>query len=767
MKRLIFLATGLAIVVAADGCAFAQSQAPPGAGKWALLVACTEYPSLDKFRQLEGPGNDVVEMREMLRSKEYGFQDKCIVVLAEGGDEKHLPTRANIEREFKELARRAQAGDQVLILLSGHGSQQPDTKPFDEIDGLDEIFLPRDIGKWDENRQTVQNAIIDDELNDWLEAICKKEALVWFIADSCHSGTLIRGLGREVEREVPADKLIPEAALQKAVIRGAAAQGGLAGAAPKAVNRGAQTQGGLAGNVNRLAGLISLSAAQPGEPTIELPLPERGSPFHGLLTFTLMKALKTALEVDKKPLTYRQLAHRIYASYLALGRSWPTPMLEGRDQDRDRFVLGRDHALNPARYQWVVRDSAGQWTVNAGALHGLTVGSILSVSPMPGDAKIDQVAGYVKVAEGGLSALNARVETCGPDGTLKSLNLPNPGECKLVYLDYGEMRVKISVDKVVGQEVTSEQKKPDELAEPERTRLRGLLRGIALQPGQKEQLIIPEDDPEKADMLLRATDTKAERVTLVPSQGWAKDRGEGLPSAFGPMAPSGAALQEQLQRIARSMNLLKIVATAAGAPRESSDDVDLKIELVRLKDKDDLQGQVVPLQPDLTLQVGDFIGFRVTNQGNVPADVTLLWVDGNYHITAVYPDPKLLGMDNRLLPAKMGGKPLLRRFEINADGLGKEHMVLIGVAPSRLQDRADFGFLAERTFDDVERQVTRGGPGGETSLNSSLGRLFQSALYARGDTTRGPSSLDMARGYNLQSVSWTSRKPKAAPGGGN
>jgi hypothetical protein len=281
-------------------------------------------------------------------------------------------------------------------------------------------------------------------------------------------------------------------------------------------------------------------------------------------------------------------------------------------------------------------------------------------------------------------------------------------------------------------------------------------------------MIIPVDNPDKADMLLRATRKEADSVTLIPTQGWARCRGEDLPSAFGPMAASSSALREQLLRIGQAMNLLKIVASATGAPRDTSDEIHLNVELLRLKDREDRQGQVVPLQPDLTLQVGEFIGFRVTNQGPGAADVTLLWVDGNYHITAVFPDPDRPSVDNRLQPVSNGGQPLLRRFAITEEGLGKEHLVVIAVAPRALQGRGDFSFLAQRTFADVEREVrTRGEKEIATSIDSSLGRLFQNALYARGNTTRGGSSLDEARGYSLQAISWRSRHAEKENAKGN
>src|SRR5262249_39031553 len=125
------------------------------AKKYALLIGCSHYPNLAERFQLQGPANDVVLLRETL-VKHFGFAEGNIVTLSEqqGKDrgEKHSPTRKNIEREYKALADRAGAGDHVMIFMAGHGSQQPEdpNAAEPEPDGLDEIFLPRDVGKWDD-----------------------------------------------------------------------------------------------------------------------------------------------------------------------------------------------------------------------------------------------------------------------------------------------------------------------------------------------------------------------------------------------------------------------------------------------------------------------------------------------------------------------------------------------------------------------------------------------------------------------------------------
>ena len=181
--------------------------APPGHAvtRRALLVGVTKYDHLPRDRNLDGPSHDARLMGRLLRER-YQFPAEGIVTLTEDeGSPARRPTRANIEREFRRLADQAREGDQVVVLLAGHGARQPESNPPDpaypEPDGIDEIFLPADVSPWKGERERVPNAIVDNEIGAWLRAITAKRAYVWAIFDCCHSGTMTRGI--EVVRELP------------------------------------------------------------------------------------------------------------------------------------------------------------------------------------------------------------------------------------------------------------------------------------------------------------------------------------------------------------------------------------------------------------------------------------------------------------------------------------------------------------------------------------------------------------------------------------
>ena len=123
-----------------------------------------------------------------------------------------------ITAALADLAGKVQRDDFVYLHLSGHGAQQPQAKTGNETDGLDEIFLPNDIGKWVNRDKGVPNALMDDEIGAALDAIRDKGAFIWVVFDCCHSGTATRGAeADESERKVEAADLgIPQADMESA-----------------------------------------------------------------------------------------------------------------------------------------------------------------------------------------------------------------------------------------------------------------------------------------------------------------------------------------------------------------------------------------------------------------------------------------------------------------------------------------------------------------------------------------------------------------------
>ena len=131
----------------------ASSAAPstsPAGQSYVLLVGCTKYYNHPEF-ELEGPGNDIPLLRATLIER-YRVPPENIVELSENSARQHgadyRPTHDNIQRQFAALAQKSKEGDQVVVLLSGHGSQQPEHNPpfpdYPKPDGKDQILLPAD-----------------------------------------------------------------------------------------------------------------------------------------------------------------------------------------------------------------------------------------------------------------------------------------------------------------------------------------------------------------------------------------------------------------------------------------------------------------------------------------------------------------------------------------------------------------------------------------------------------------------------------------------
>ena len=138
------------------------------------------------------------------------FAPGNVTVLADGIEGAPAPTLAAIRAAFADLTARVQPGDFVYLHFSGHGTQAPAAHPETELDGLDELFLPADIGAWTDDASGVTNALVDDEVGAMLDALTPKGADVWVVFDSCHSGTVTRA-APSGDEEVRSRMLPPEA----------------------------------------------------------------------------------------------------------------------------------------------------------------------------------------------------------------------------------------------------------------------------------------------------------------------------------------------------------------------------------------------------------------------------------------------------------------------------------------------------------------------------------------------------------------------------
>ncbi|HVG08596.1 MAG TPA: caspase family protein [Thermoanaerobaculia bacterium] len=686
----------------------------------ALLIGCTRYPNLDPKRWLEGGENDALLMRDLLTGRSFRFDPAKVSVLAGWpADPRLRPTRENIVRQIERLTSAVIPGEIVVLFLAGHGSQEPsDGSPDDpEPDGLDEIFLPADVKGWNGRQGQVENAIRDDEIRHWVEALRGRGALVWLLADACHSGTLLRGAPAEVERErrLPPDLLVPPEVL-------AVARRHILNDAP--VDSGVLDVPTGAGNI------VALYASRPEETTPEMRLPDPESPWHGLLTWTVAETLSQS----ESPLTYRELAERVTARYRAMPRFSPNPMIVG---DLDRKVLGLESW--PERPRILLAGEApeapGKLRVRAGSLLGIRPGSVLRVYPPAGAPQADRALGHVRIVSAG--ALEALAEPVSFDGLPAPASLPPGSRSSPVFLDYGDLTLKVAVQ-------VQEPAPPGRVGPEPVTQVPGagpseIEAALAGMPRLVERVA----DPARADWFVRQRGTE---ILLVPASGWP---GMVEPQGFAVGLAGNAAreLSGALQRIARAHALLAVAGEAlrGGGRAERAEEVGVRLDLLRFPKDGSGPGESVSFERNgRILRLGDRVAFRIANPYLHPVDVTLLFIDSTYGIEPFYPRA---GEYNRLGP---GDSSLTEVFRVERKAAGPEQVVAIAVRSGNGQP-VDFSYLAQPALDPARTRESNGSV-------SALAQLLESALFGTGQA-RSPKVME-AEGYSISLLSWTT---EAAP----
>lgn len=307
----------------------------------ALLIGVGAYLYLEEA-DLDGPGFDVALMAQVL--VERGVAPGNITTLTTapdvpdlpGGMVMGLPTRAAIIAGMERLVAEAAPGDTVLFYFSGHGSQAPDLDG-DEMGGLDEIFLPMDARGWSGATGLVENAIIDDELREWVRALMARDIRFVGILDACHAGTGFRALG-DADAPMGRARLVDPARLgipaEVAPVTGGVVPAPLSGA------------------------FVFLYSAHSDQRSFEFPVDEGATRWHGSFTLALTQVLREAPRA-----TWEQI--------LFLTRGRMTRGLGAQDPGGEGPMLQATvfGAPGPARM------AVAGGMVRAGLLHGLAAGA--------------------------------------------------------------------------------------------------------------------------------------------------------------------------------------------------------------------------------------------------------------------------------------------------------------------------------------------------------------------------------------------------------
>ena len=297
----------------------------------ALLIGINTYAPPDgasstvsrKWKDLEGAANDVEAFRAILADR-FSFED---IRLLQNRD----ATRDAILGGIAGLVESSQPGDIVVFFYAGHGSQVRNTGSREQ-DKLDETIVPAD--SW-----AGAQDIRDKELRDAFNALIARGVHVTLIFDSCHSGSITRGLPSGRTRYIEPSPLTVNDPSDP----------------PKPVDQGA----------------LIISASQDEEVAREL-VDEYGNP-RGAFSWALAKALES-YDVSQSS---EQLFQRARAILRSSGAT-QEPVIAGKRERQRQAFLSLEDAATPGVVVPVLEvESDGTVILQGGIATGLRPGARL------------------------------------------------------------------------------------------------------------------------------------------------------------------------------------------------------------------------------------------------------------------------------------------------------------------------------------------------------------------------------------------------------
>lgn len=656
------------------------------AAKHAFLVGTSAYPNESGFKALEGARNDVLTIRDLLLTK--GFQREDITLLTDDSPGARLPTRANILSELDALVARSRKGDFVYLHFSGHGAQQParnlpsDADP--EPDGKSELFLPIDTGRWNQDKETVDNAIIDYEFGRRLKRFLDNGVFVWAVFDACHSASQMRGEEDGViMRGVSAEALdIPAGAFKEVAAASASTRGEpLANSDSLALREPAAEGKGH---------YVAFYAAQPWEEAPEMIMPREGSATdpdrkrHGVLSYRLASAMASF-----DGMTYRQLGDYILQRYALqpLGKR-PTPVYSGSALDEP--VLGQAGAGGVPIRQWPVTVTDDKVFVEAGSFSEVTEGAELLVVPTPA-SRDDAATARARVVRSEPFSAELALKPIVPS---KPGVTPNANEMAYARMVKPVLRFSVRVARPrLGGPGDASAKRV--LSAIDRLAKEGFARVDWVKANEQADVrLYVEGDClwflPPSGMTVGAQ--KCGSSSAIPSIGIAASQTE-----------SYAAIRDSLGRLVRARALLKAADSASNtAPHVQ---IDLAYQLIR-------SGKSTPLDAVGSIpqfRDGDLINFRLRNRSDSPIHINVLYLSSDGEVSLSYP-----GSDrssNTIEPGETFDSTTAIRnggIRIKDSTVGIEHLLILAEPAAFPGTKKDYAYLAQKGIAGTREAHVRG-----------------------------------------------------------
>jgi hypothetical protein len=714
---------------------------PAAAEQSAILVGVSSYGGEAGIPNLEGPKNDVPLMHQALGEIGIGR----ITVLADGVDidGAAVPTRANIDAAFAAAVEGAGKDDLVILYLSGHGTRQHDLNG-DEADGYDEVFLPADVTKasTSTSQQTIPNALVDDEIGAFIDAVRMKGGNVWLIMDSCFSATGARAPNTAMRgrRVVPSALGITQAPREVSV---------------RETPEAAPELGPDAG------GFVAFYAAQAFEEAKEFnfALDDEGEPeWYGLFTAKLADRLRTAGNAS-----YRQLFEAVLDDMNDAGltgaRAPQTPYREGT-------MLDAGIGLAEGVRQYPL--SGGGRQLEAGTIQGITVGSVLAVvaDATAGD---DEAIGYIQIHRA--RALSSSIFAVGADcagGDAETL-------CQALPRDQAGFLADARYARLVSPAIAlvlklSEPLVLDETPDPARdAALRSALAGVAAKDPEQLGTRIELDAPDY-DLLVGF---KNGRIWFADADGFADGD---LPSNIAwphrsGIAPDPRDLENIVLKAAKAHNLIKLagnlgdqmglvpplltvnaeIAESDAALLYSPDEV-ASSQTYRPEDEcqDAATRQTAELEPAALVKQCDSISFHLKATGvRTAIDVNRIYIDANFGIHVEHER-----LEGPIIDDMVGGLIMCSECPDEATGglalsAGPETVLFVTAEATPNQRPLDLSELAQEGLPSASRG-DKGGAG--QAANPARDLLLSFA--APGGKTRGNLSSAMPEMIEVQMFNW-------------
>lgn len=553
--------------------------------KFALLIGISQYyrgKNADYEWWNLNSAPDIKALSQVLQTK-FGFKPEEIRTL----QTKPETTRDSILNAFKTLVSQVQPGDIVYLHYSGHGSQILDDNG-DELDGLDESLVPSDyVTKEDGSRN-----IRDDEIGKFLDELkAKNPASVTFTFDSCFSGTVTRG-GRQL-------------------VRGESYQGKRPVVQPN-TRGGNEGASGLLPSGSLSTNFIIISATRSDQTAKETDDENKGR--MGALTFALVKAFS-----DSGPnTTYRDVYERV-RDVVSQRVQEQNPQIEG-EMDT---VLMKGTAQPTQQYILVSIDRSKNIILQAGSLHGMTVGSKFAL--YPNGTKSPQEG--VKLADAEISELDATTALLKltPEfaGKVQPMMLQTARAFE-IERKYNESLLKVGLSQ------------KDAL--PRQTEILNELKSFPL---------VEISNMENWDVQIKPTElTRGGENTILLQRADGSKLAEIKDDADLTKNVRLALEHEVRFRTVRELE-------------NSSPDLKIEMRVVPVEVETNQRGEVTKIVKDkevsktsdgqLQITEGDFVQIEVRNTGNVDGYVTILDLTPDGKIGPMFPHPRIQAPDNKII----------------------------------------------------------------------------------------------------------------------